>query len=60
MATSAEVARIVFGAATDGTSQLRYLGTKDIAPLVEKRRQSSEVEYIAFMRQRFARDERGA
>ncbi|MDC3955304.1 SDR family oxidoreductase [Polyangium jinanense] len=53
-ATSEEVARVIFEAATDGTDRLRYLATKDIAPLVEARRQTSEEAYIEMMRSRFA------
>ncbi|MDI3288470.1 SDR family oxidoreductase [Polyangium sp. 15x6] len=54
LATAEEVARVVFEAATDGTERLRYLATKDIAPLVEARRQTSEEAYIEMMRSRFA------
>lgn len=53
LGTSAGVARVVFGMATDGSSQLRYLATEDIAALVAQRRSTSEGDYIAFMRQRF-------
>ncbi len=45
---------VIFEAATDGTDQLRYLATADIAPLVKSRRETSEKEYIAFMRARFS------
>lgn len=55
LATSQEVAREIFAAATDGTERLRYVATKDIAPLVELRRQSGEDAYIATMRERFLR-----
>ena len=41
-ATEEEVARVIFGAATDGTHRLRYVATKDIAPLVQARRETSE------------------
>lgn len=51
--TSEEVAEVIFTAATDGTDQLRYVATDDIKPLVEKRRQTSEAEYIDFMRSQF-------
>ena len=51
-ATSEEVAEVIFNAATDGTDQLRYVATDDIKPLVAARRESSESEYLAFMRQR--------
>ncbi|KQV36347.1 SDR family oxidoreductase [Rhizobium sp. Root1204] len=52
LATSEEVAEVIFGAATDGTDQLRYIATEDIKPLIEKRRGSSESEYMTFMRSR--------
>ncbi|TSD86921.1 SDR family oxidoreductase [Mycobacterium sp. KBS0706] len=49
-ATSEEVAEVIFTAATDGTGQLRYVATEDIKPLVRARRETSEAEYMAFMR----------
>ena len=52
-ATEEEVAQVIFKAATDGTDQLRYLATADIEPLVKKRRETSEAEYLAFMRSQF-------
>lgn len=51
LTTSAEVAQVIFDAATDGSDQLRYVATDDIKPLIEKRRESSETEYMAFMRE---------
>jgi len=51
--TSEEVAQVIFRAATDGTDQLRYVATQDILPLVQARRETSEEDYIAFMRSRF-------
>lgn len=53
-ATSDEVAEVIFSAATDGTDRLRYVATADIEPLVAARRETSEAEYIALMRARFA------
>jgi len=53
VATEGDVARVIFEAATDGTNQLRYLATADIAPLVKARRETSEPEYIALMRSQF-------
>ena len=53
-ATSEEVAEVIFEAATDGTDRLRYVATEDIKPLVAARRETSEDEYIAFMRARVA------
>ncbi len=53
LATSEHVAGVIFRAATDGTDQLRYVATEDIQPLVKARRETSEPEYIAFMRSRY-------
>jgi len=52
LATSEQVANVIYNATTDGTDKLRYVATEDIKPLVEKRRGSSEEEYMAFMRER--------
>jgi len=54
LATEEAVAQVIFDAATDGTPQLRYVATEDIKPLVKARRETSEEEYIALMRSRFA------
>ncbi|QSQ22217.1 SDR family oxidoreductase [Pyxidicoccus parkwayensis] len=54
LATSEEVAGVIFRAATDGTDQLRYVATKDIEPEVKARRETSESQYMAFMRSRFS------
>lgn len=53
LATEEDVAKVIFDAATDGTDQLRYVATEDIQPLVKARRETSETEYIAFMRSQF-------
>jgi len=58
LATEEDVARVMLEAATDGTDQLRYVATADIAPLVEARRETSEQEYITFMRSRFSSTQR--
>jgi len=52
-ASAADVAKVIFEAATDGTDRLRYVATDDIAPIIEARRQTSEPDYIAFMRSNF-------
>jgi NAD(P)-dependent dehydrogenase (short-subunit alcohol dehydrogenase family) len=49
----AHVADVVFRAATDGTDQLRYVATEDIAEIVRQRRETSEAEFMAKMRERF-------
>jgi len=53
LGTSEGVARVIFDAATDGTDRLRYVATDDIRPLVDRRRGTSEEEYVAFMRATF-------
>jgi NAD(P)-dependent dehydrogenase (short-subunit alcohol dehydrogenase family) len=53
LSTSESVAEVIFRAATDGSDQLRYVATEDIQPLVQKRRETSEGEYVAFMRAQF-------
>ncbi|KAF2391295.1 SDR family oxidoreductase [Pseudomonas frederiksbergensis] len=54
LATSEDVARVIVDAASDGTDRLRYVATQDIEPLVKARRETSEVEYMAMMRGKFA------
>jgi NAD(P)-dependent dehydrogenase (short-subunit alcohol dehydrogenase family) len=49
-----EVAAIIYSAATDGSEQLRYLVGDDARGFVKARRELSEKDYIAFMRQRFS------
>lgn len=53
LATSDDVAQVIFEAANDGTDRLRYVATKDIEPLVKGRRETSEDAYIALMRSTF-------
>jgi NAD(P)-dependent dehydrogenase (short-subunit alcohol dehydrogenase family) len=53
LATEEDVAKVIFTAATDGTDQLRYVATDDILPLVKARRETSEQQYIEFMRSRY-------
>jgi NAD(P)-dependent dehydrogenase (short-subunit alcohol dehydrogenase family) len=48
-----DVARVIFEAATDGTTRLRYVATNDILPIVKARRETSEEKYIEFMRSQF-------
>lgn len=54
LATEDDVAQVIYGAATDGTDRLRYVGTEDIKPLVKARRETSEEDYIAIMHDRFS------
>lgn len=53
LASEEDVASAIFTAATDGTNQLRYVATQDIAPLVNARRETSEQHYMEFMRANF-------
>jgi NAD(P)-dependent dehydrogenase (short-subunit alcohol dehydrogenase family) len=53
LATAEHVAGIIFEAATDTSDRIRYVATEDIRPLVAARRETSEDEYLAFMRERF-------
>ncbi|MCP3168274.1 SDR family oxidoreductase [Myxococcus qinghaiensis] len=53
LASSEDVAQAIYDAATDGTDRLRYVATRDIEPLVQARRETSEARYIDFMRTRF-------
>lgn len=52
-ATEQDVADVIYAAATDGSNRLRYVATEDIKPIVRYRRETSEEEYIAFMRSQF-------
>lgn len=54
LGTEEQVAQTIFIAATDGTDQVRYVATDDIKPLLRARRETSETEYMAFMRSLFA------
>jgi len=53
LATSDHVAGVIFEAATDPSDRIRYIATDDIKPLVTARRETSEDEYLAFMRGRY-------
>ncbi|KAF0095388.1 MAG: short-chain dehydrogenase [Puniceicoccaceae bacterium 5H] len=52
--TEEEVAQCIYEAVTDDTDRLRYVATKDIQPLVQARRETSEKAYMRFMRERFS------
>jgi len=51
--TEEHVAQVIYDAATDGTDRLRYVATDDIKPLAKMRRETSEEQYMDFMRARF-------
>lgn len=53
LASDQDVAQVIFEAATDGTTRLRYVATNDILPIVKARRETSEEKYIEFMRSQF-------
>ena len=53
-ATADDVAEAVFVAATDGTNRLRYVVTEDIRELVRLRHETSEEQYMAFVREHIA------
>jgi NAD(P)-dependent dehydrogenase (short-subunit alcohol dehydrogenase family) len=53
LASTQQVAQVIFEAATDGSKRLRYLGTEDIAPLVKARRELPDQDYVDFMRAQF-------
>jgi NAD(P)-dependent dehydrogenase (short-subunit alcohol dehydrogenase family) len=53
LATSDDVAQVIYEAATDGSDRLRYVATRDIEPLVKARRETSEEAYMAMMRSKF-------
>ena len=50
-ATEQQVAEVIHQAALDDSDRLRYLATDDIRELVRLRQETSEDEYMAFMRQ---------
>lgn len=56
LASEADVAKVIYEAATDGSDQFRYVATEDIVPLVKARRETSEQEYISLMRSQFMAD----
>jgi len=51
--SATEVANVIYGAATDGTSRLRYLVGDDARGFIMARRSLDDQEYIDFMRARF-------
>jgi NAD(P)-dependent dehydrogenase (short-subunit alcohol dehydrogenase family) len=53
-ATADDVAEAVFVAANDGTNRLRYVVTEDIKELVRLRHETSEEQYMAFVREYIA------
>jgi NAD(P)-dependent dehydrogenase (short-subunit alcohol dehydrogenase family) len=48
-----EVAQVIYGAAIDGTSRLRYFTGEDVGGFLQARREMAEEDYLCFMRSRF-------
>jgi NAD(P)-dependent dehydrogenase (short-subunit alcohol dehydrogenase family) len=48
-----EVAQVIYDAATDGTSRLRYFTGEDTGGFAKAKREMSDQDYIQFMRSRF-------
>jgi NAD(P)-dependent dehydrogenase (short-subunit alcohol dehydrogenase family) len=53
MLSADEVAKVIYGAATDGTDQLRYLVGNDTRGFIKARQEMSEQGYVTFMRSWF-------
>lgn len=53
MITAAEVAQVIYDAATDGTRRLRYFCGEDTGGIVQARRATPEENFLEFMRARF-------
>jgi NAD(P)-dependent dehydrogenase (short-subunit alcohol dehydrogenase family) len=53
MLSAEEVAKAIYGAATDGTDQLRYLVGNDTRGFIKARQEMSEQDYVTFMRSWF-------
>jgi hypothetical protein len=53
MLSAEDVAKVIYGAATDGTDQLRYLVGNDTRGFIKTRQEMSEQDYVKFMRSWF-------
>lgn len=53
MAAAAEIAQVIYGAATDETNRLRYFCGEDTGDLVKAKREMSDEKFNEFMRSRF-------
>jgi len=53
MLSAEDVAKVIYGAATDGTDQLRYLVGNDTRGFIKARQEMSEQDYVTFMRSWF-------
>jgi len=52
--TADDVARVIYDAATDGSSRFRYFIGEDVGDFVQAKRGKSDQDYIHFMRARFS------
>ncbi|KUJ62731.1 short-chain dehydrogenase [Flavobacteriaceae bacterium CRH] len=48
--TAEQVAEIIYNAATDGTTQLRYVAGEDAAMVIEQRENNTDAAYLKFMK----------
>jgi NAD(P)-dependent dehydrogenase (short-subunit alcohol dehydrogenase family) len=53
MLSAEDVAKVIYGAATDGTDQLRYLAGNDTRGFIKARQEMPEQDYVTFMRSWF-------
>ena len=53
MLSAEDVAKVIYGAATDGTDQLRYLVGNDTRGFIKARQEMSEQDYVTLMRSWF-------
>ncbi len=51
--TPEDVAEVIYTAATDGTSQLRYLVGKDTAEVIQARENNTDPDYMDWMKKKF-------
>ena len=55
--SAAEVAEVIYQAATDGSDRLRYLVGNDTRGFIKARHEMGDLDYVAFMRSRFVAEE---
>jgi hypothetical protein len=53
MLSAEDVAKVIYGAATDGTDQLRYLVGNDTRGFIKARQEMGDKDYVTFMRSWF-------
>ncbi len=53
--TAADVAAVIFTAATDGKPQLRYFTGEDVGGFLRLKREKDDEEYMGYMREKFLR-----